>query len=92
MCLTLAAMLSCLFGANENAPVTCNYLGNFDRPKAIIHSGITIYTSKQLRDDPLLHLPLSCLSLGADGVNLINEQDTRHATLWIWTTCHVTIR
>ena len=42
---------------------------------------LTIHAGQQLRDDPLLHLPLGSGSLWADSVHLVNEQDTRHTSL-----------
>ena len=41
----------------------------------------TIHTGQELRDNPLLHLPLSRLSLETDHIHLIYEQDTGHTSL-----------
>ena len=41
----------------------------------------TVNTGQQLRNDPLLHFPLSRFSLETNDVHLVYEQDTRNATL-----------
>jgi hypothetical protein len=41
----------------------------------------TVNTGQQLRNDPLLHFPLSRFSLETNDVHVVYEQDTRNATL-----------
>lgn len=52
--------------------------------EAIEHSGelcLTIHASQELSDDSSFHLSLSILSFWGDGIDLIDEEDTRCVSL-----------